>query len=276
LSDSLNFSWKGEKTITESSHFETNYNIKLEKFEGPLELLLHLIKQNELDIYDIPISIITNQYLEYIKLMKELNLEIAGEFLVMASTLLQIKSQMLLPTPISEDSIAEEEDPRAELIRRLLEYQKYKDAADMLDKVDQTGRDLFSCKLKEPELESDQVLEEIFEVEIFELIEAFRSVLSRIPAESFHEIRTESISITDRINRILSLLVERESIRFEEIFTTDRSREDIIANFLAILELCKRKMVKIIQWELFADIWITVAVRTDYIDTMSEDAITYV
>jgi segregation and condensation protein A len=239
-------------------------------------LLLHLIKKNELDIYDIPISIITTQYLEYIKLLKELNLEIAGEFLVMASTLLQIKSQMLLPTPVAEDSITEEEDPRAELIRRLLEYQKYKDAANMLEKVDQTGRDLFSCKLKEPELETVHVLEEIFEVEIFELIEAFRSVLSRVPAESFHEIRTESISITDRINRILSLVAERDSIRFEEIFSSDRTREDVIANFLAILELCKRKMVKIIQWELFAEIWITAAVGKDDIDTMSEDSITYV
>jgi segregation and condensation protein A len=239
-------------------------------------LLLHLIKKNELDIYDIPISIITNQYLEYIKLMKELNLEIAGEFLVMAATLLQIKSQMLLPIPVSEESIEEEEDPRAELIRRLLEYQKYKDAANMLDKVDQTGRDLFTCKLNEPEIECTQDPEEIFEVDLFELIEAFRSVLTRIPAESFHEIKTESISITDRINRILSLVSESESIRFEEIFAADRTREDVIANFLAILELCKRKMVKIIQWELFADIWITAAVRNDDIDTVSEDGITYV
>ncbi|HLA04606.1 MAG TPA: segregation/condensation protein A [Syntrophales bacterium] len=262
--------------ITESSDFETNYKVKLEKFEGPLELLLHLIKKNELDIYDIPISIITNQYLQYIKLMKELNLEIAGEFLVMASTLLQIKSQMLLPILPSEDPVAEEEDPRAELIRRLLEYQKYKDAANMLENIDQTGRDLFSCSLVEPEFEISQDVEEIIEVELFELIEAFRSVLSRITKEKFHEIKTESICMADRINRILSLLQEKESIRFDEIFTADHTREDVIANFLAVLELCKRKMLKIIQWALFADIWITTAVREDQIDTVAKDGISYV
>jgi segregation and condensation protein A len=250
--------------------------VKLDKFEGPLELLLHLIKKNELDIYDIPISIITNQYLEYIKLMKELNLEIAGEFLVMASTLLQIKSQMLLPPTTSEDPSMEEEDPRAELIRRLLEYQKYKEAGQILEGMDQAGKDLFVCTLVEPELENIGNEEEAFEIELFELIEAFRSVLSNIPVERFHEVHTEMISIADRINDILTLLQEKEGIRFDELFSSDRTREDLIASFLAVLELGKRKLVIIIQTGLFREIWITPAVPIDEAGAISEDEITYV
>ncbi len=252
------------------------YKVRLEKFEGPLELLLHLIKKNELDIYDIPISIITHQYLEYIKLMKELNLEIAGEFLVMASTLLQIKSQMLLPSLTLEDPSVEEEDPRAELIRRLLEYQKYKEAANVLENMDQTGRDLFACRLPQPELESLQQEEEVVDIELFELIEAFRSLLLRIPVDKFHEVSTESISVADRINEILSLLQEKDSLKFDDLFTDKHARDEVIANFLAILELCKRKMVKIIQPGLFGDIWITPAVQQDDTGTTAEDNITYV
>ncbi len=250
--------------------------MKLDKFEGPLELLLHLIKKNELDIYDIPISIITNQYLEYIKLMKELNLEIAGEFLVMASTLLQIKSQMLLPSPVSEDPSLEEEDPRAELIRRLLEYQKYKEAGQILEGMDQTGRDLFVCRLGDPEEENCAEEEEVIEIELFELIEAFRSVLSSIPPERFHEVHNEVISIADRINDILTLLQEKESIRFEELFSDGWTKEDLIASFLALLELTKRKLVKIIQTGLFREIWIMSAVPGDEAGVISEDEITYV
>lgn len=261
---------KGDAEISERFDFETIYEVKLDKFEGPLELLLHLIKKNELDIYDIPVSIITQQYLEYIRIMKELNLEIAGDFLVMASTLLQIKSQMLLPSVVSDDPSAEEDDPRAELIRRLLEYQKYKEAADMLENMDQTGKDLFACRLVAPELEVLQDDDEIPEVELFELIEAFRSVLSRVSEEKFHEVSTESVNISDCILEILSLIQERQSVRFNEIFSGISTRENLIANFLAVLELCKRKMVKTIQLDPFGEIWISSAVSKEDMDTFSE------
>jgi segregation and condensation protein A len=267
----------GRRTaISETFDFETIYQVKLDKFEGPLELLLHLIKKNELDIYDIPISIITKQYLEYIKLMKELNLEIAGEFLVMASTLLHIKSQMLLPSQSIEDPSLEEEDPRAELIRRLLEYQKYKEAGQILEVMDQTGRDLFVCKLADPEQDELCNEEEVIEIELFELIEAFRSVLSGIPVEKFHEVHTEMISIADRINDILTQLQEKDGLRFEELFSDNRTREDLIASFLAILELGKRKLIRITQIGLFREIWITPAVPVEETGAISEDEITYV
>jgi segregation and condensation protein A len=256
--------------------YESYYKVKLEMFEGPLDLLLHLIKKNELDIYDIPISIITRQYLEYVKLLKELNLEIAGEFLVMASTLLQIKSQMLLPASVDEESDDMEDDPRAELIRRLVEYQKFKDAAIQLDGRELVGRELFTCKLAEPETEDCQEQEEILEVELFELIAAFQDVLKRLPVESFHEVSTESISIAERINEILSLLQGNNAVHFDELFAQGYSREYLIANFLAILELCKLKMVRIVQTGLFAEIWITPAVADVDFTTVTEDAIDYV
>jgi segregation and condensation protein A len=255
---------------------EANYKVKLEVFEGPLDLLLHLIKKNELDIYDIPISIITRQYLEYVKLMKELNLEIAGDFLVMASTLLQIKSQMLLPTPDDDESDETEVDPRAELIRRLLEYQKFKEAAIMLDNRELLGRELFTCKLEEPEPEIINKEDEILEVELFELIAAFQDVLKRVPVESFHEVSAESISVAERINEILSLLQGKNAVHFDELFAQGYSREYLIANFLAILELCKLKMVRIVQSGQFAEIWITPAVAENDVTAVTEDSIDYV
>jgi len=207
--------------------------------------------------------------------LKELNLEIAGEFLVMASTLLQIKSQLLLPSPALDDPSVEEEDPRAELIRRLLEYQKYKDAAELLDTMDQSGRDIFVCRLEEPEHDQSGMKEEILEVELFELIEAFRNVLSRMPVEKFHEVTAEPISISDRINELLSVLQEKESIRFSEFFSEKGTREDVIATFLAILELCKRKMVKTIQAGLFGEILITPAVLEEDKDDLQGAGVTY-
>jgi segregation and condensation protein A len=254
---------------------ESDYKVKLEVFEGPLDLLLHLIKKNELDIYDSPISIITRQYLEYVKLMKELNLEIAGEFLVMASSLLQIKSQMLLPALVDEESAELEEDPRAELIRRLLEYQKFKEAAIILDGRELVGRELFPCKLAEPEPENFQEQEEVLEIELFELIAAFQDVLKEYQP-SFHEVSSETISIAERINEILTLLHGKNAVHFDELFAQGYSREYLIANFLAILELCKLKMVRIVQSGQFAEIWITPAVVDADITVVTEDSIDYV
>jgi len=239
------------------------YNVKLEAFEGPLDLLLHLIRKNEVDIYDIPVSTITRQYLEYIKLMKDLNLEIAGEFLVMASTLIQIKSKMLLPVVPDDEAVAEEEDPRAELVRRLLEYQRYKDAAEQLDARQLLGRDQFARSPGPPEGEGAGEEQEAVEVELFELVDAFRRVLSQISEERFHEVGTDSISIADRINEILDRIAGTQALSFDDLFSTDRSRDYLVVTFLAILELCKLKMVKVMQAERYEPIWIVPVLLDD-------------
>lgn len=243
------------------AHYHDIYNVKLDKFEGPLDLLLYLIRKNELDIYDIPISIITRQYLEYLKLMKELNLEVAGEFLVMASTLIQIKSNMLLPA--REEDLSGEEtevDPRAELIRRLLEYSRYKEAASLLNERNLLGRELFARTFQSPELQVVEKVDEPLEVELFELIEAFRTILAKAPRESFHEVSAESISIAERINEILSLLQEKEVIRFEELFDNILDRDYIVATFLAVLELCKLKLIRVRQQTQYGTLRIMPAV----------------
>jgi len=250
-----------EPTINANTDkYASLYNVKLDKFEGPLDLLLFLIKKNELDIYDIPIAVITNQYLEYIKLLKDLNLEVAGEFLVMASTLIQIKSSMLLPTHADEGSEEEEEDPRAELIRRLVEYSRYKEAAVRLSENKLLGREVFARSFSSTELLATDVVDEQLEVELFQLIDAFRAVLARAPKESFHEVSSESISIAERINEILSLLQEKDLLSFETLFESMIDRDYVVATFLAILELCKARMIRIRQQDKYGSIWILPAV----------------
>jgi segregation and condensation protein A len=240
------------------------YNVKVEAFEGPLDLLLHLIKKSELDIYNIPIATITRQYLEYLEIMKELNLDVAGEFLVMASTLLQIKSKMLLPAVLLDEACEEEEeDPRAELVRRLIEYQKYKDAACRLGGGELLGREVFARKFDPPDLVDMPAEEAPLEMELFELIEAFRRVLAQVPEGSFHDVIAERISVADRINDILGLLQGKESLVFEELFGEFLIREYVIATFLAILELCKLRMVRVAQMHGFGTIWIMPAVAPD-------------
>lgn len=235
--------------------YQTVYTIRTESFEGPFDLLLHLIKKNEVDIYNIPIAAITRQYLEYLDVMKELNLDIAGDFLVMASTLIQIKSRMLLPLPPEEDSGEEDmEDPRAELVRRLLEYSKYKDAASSLTQRELLSRDVFIRDFPTPELEEIKPELEKLEVELFDLVDAFRRILAKVPAESFHEVGAEGPSIADRINELLLLLQGTDGASFEELFIGSATREQVIVTFLAILELCRLKMIKLAQASSFGTI----------------------
>jgi segregation and condensation protein A len=252
---------------------DLSYKVKLDKFEGPLDLLLYLIKKSELDIYDIPIAIITKQYLEYIKLLKDLNLEIAGDFLVMASTLIQIKSSMLLPSRNDDNPDEDGEDPRAELIRRLVEYSRYKEAALCLNEQKLLGRELFARSFHSAELQSDEVHTEPLELDLFALIEAFRGILAKAPHETFHEVCAESISIAERINEILSLLQEKEFLAFVELFDGSIDREYIVATFLAILELCKLKLIRVRQQEQYGEIWIRPAVieKTDIPDQEHKD-----
>lgn len=260
---------EGETLTLDLEGAASPYTVRLEVFEGPLDLLLHLIKKNEVDIYDIPVSTITRQYLEYIRMMKELNLEVAGDFIVMASTLIQIKSRMLLPAPDEEPGAEDEEaDPRAELVRRLLEYQRYKEAALTLSERELLGRDVHVRVVAGDELEPAPE-EEPVEVELFELIEAFRRVLDRVSQESFHEVGSESITIAERINDILTALEGKESLLFDDLFPEGFNRDFFIATFLAVLELCKLKMVRIVQASRYGSIWIAPAV-SDSADAAGE------
>jgi len=228
-----------------------DYTFRLEGFEGPLDLLLHLIQKNELDILNIPIALITEQYLEYLQLMKVLNLDVAGEYLLMASTLLHIKSKMLLPK--SSEREEEEEDPREELIRRLLEYQKYKQAGGELEKRPMLDRDVFIRLMPaEPEEVPE---EERIEVNLLELLEAFRQVLERVKTETVHEVILEHLSVEDKIQEILTLLErENRSLTFHRFFPEQASRRVVIITLLAILELVKMKRIRIFQLAPFETI----------------------
>ncbi len=219
--------------------------IKLEIFEGPLDLLLHLIKKNEVDIYDIPIAAITEQYLEYIEMMKELNLDVAGEFLLMAATLIHIKSKMLLP--VSEEITEEEEgeDPRLELARKLLEYQRYKEASLELDTRQILGRDVFTkSHFLMDGIKEDSVL---VDVSIFELLEALKTVIEKAPKTIGFDVSIEKVTIADRINFIMELLGKEKSITFFSLFPSGSTRTDIVITFLAMLELTKMHVIRIFQ-----------------------------
>lgn len=224
-----------------------SYKVKLEIFEGPLDLLLHLIKQNEVDIYDIPIVKITEQYLEYMEMMKTLNLDVAGEFLLMAATLIHIKSKMLLP--FSEEAGEEEEeggDPRQELVRRLLEYQKYKEASAQLEQMMILGRDTFT-KGQMP----TEGLEEggLVNLSLFDLLEALKDVLAKAPKTINFDVELEHITIADRINAVMELLNQEKSVTFFSLFPSGSSRAMIVTTFLAMLELTKMKVIRIYQSE---------------------------
>ena len=233
----------------------SDYTFRLEGFEGPLDLLLHLIQKNELDIFNIPISLITEQYLEYLQLMKVLNLDIAGEYLLMASTLLHIKSRMLLPKS-SEAEEEEEEDPRAELVRRLLEYQKYKNAALEIEKRPLLDRDVF-IRLT-PAAPEEEPGEERMEVNLIELLEAFRQALKKVKPETVHEVILEHISVEAKILEILAILEkENRSIAFHRLFPEQTSRRVVVVTLLAILELVKMKRIRIFQLAAFETIRIS-------------------
>jgi segregation and condensation protein A len=221
------------------------YTVRLDMFEGPLDLLLHLIHKNEIDITNIPIALITEQYLEYLKLMKVLNLDVAGEYLLMASTLLHIKSKTLLPTS-SEEEDEEGEDPREELVKRLMEYQKYKNAAADLERRPMLDRDVFiRLALEEGKAQAG---EERVEVNLFELLEVFRNMLERAKREGFHEVILDRVNVEEKVQEILSLLQrEKRSIAFHLLFPEQASRRVIVVTLLAILELVKMRLVRIFQ-----------------------------
>jgi segregation and condensation protein A len=240
----------------------SGYRVTLPTFEGPLDLLLHLIQKHELDILDIPIGFVTEKYVEYILMMEQVNIDIASEYLVMAATLAHIKSKMLLPTPPADQDEPEEEqeDPRAELVRRLLEYQKYRLAAEQLGERSVLGRDVFIRGGTEV---VDEGPAPLASMSLFKLIDAFESILKRVEQHQGHEIDFERISITDRINQLSDILRQRPTVRFDELFSTDRTRADVIVTFLALLEMTRLKMTRIAQESAYAPIYIELAVRDD-------------
>ncbi|MDD4956508.1 MAG: segregation/condensation protein A [Candidatus Omnitrophica bacterium] len=231
------------------------YKVKLNIFEGPLDLLLFLIKKEKIDIYDIPISRITAQYIEYLELMKMLDLQIAGEFLVMAATLIHIKSKMLLPREEQEPEEEELADPREELVKRLLEYKKYKDAADKLAEMRERHKDIFVRRgAGEPETFLSGDGEEYFEASLFDLITAFQKVLTSVPKETFHQVVRNKFTVSEKIHEIYHILAKTPRILFSSLFSNSCTREEVITVFLAILELMKMREVVAVQKSVFDDI----------------------
>ncbi len=231
------------------------YKFRLDAFEGPLDLLLYLIKKNDVDIYDIPITQITEQYLEYIELMKLIDLEAIGDFLVMAATLIQIKAKMLLP-PDPQEQQEEELDPRDELVRRLLEYKQFKEVAENLKEKELHRQDLFSRVVDEAlrkELTED-AKEVFFEVSLFDLINAFTQSLRRTPEETIYELTHEEHTVEQKVHGILHLFVNRDQVLLSEIISQAKSKLEIVVTFIAVLELVRLKEIVVRQNNSFEEI----------------------
>jgi len=235
-----------------------DYKVKLDVFEGPLDLLLYLIKRDEVDIYDISIERITKQYLDYMAAFQVLNIELAGEFIVMAANLLYIKSRMLLPVDqqMAEEE-ADEDDPRWELIRQLIEYKKFKEAAARLRDKEALQENLFPRIPVVPDLAPSETLL-VEEVGIFDLIHAFQKILKRLEKkpEDLREIFAENFTVSEKIDYLLRVTSSGISMRFEELFADVASRAEIVVTFLAMLELIRMKQLRIRQEAQFGEIWI--------------------
>jgi len=234
----------------------------LDIFEGPLDLLLYLIRKNEIDIYNIPIALITEQYLEYLEMMRSLNLDLAGEYLVLASTLIHIKSKLLLPPDESEGEEEEGEDPRAELVQQLLEYQIFKEAALRLENRPLLERDVFTRGAPgEAPSAAEEEGEAMMEVGVFELVAAFRRIVAGFDRPEELEIDAEKMSLADRINEIMEMLSEKQQMTFVELIGDRTDRRRIVYTFLAILELMKLRMIRAYQSGPFGAIRLFLAVE---------------
>ena len=231
------------------------YEIKIDAFEGPLDLLLYLIRKDEVDIYDISIAQITQQYIEYINLMKMLDLDIAGEFLVMAATLLQMKSEAMLPAGVSTDY----EEPmmtREELVRQLLEYKKFKEAATVLSHKAESQQDLYPRSFMEPGFEDFDLREFRINATLFDLLSAFRTVLQGIPEEQLTGLREETFTVQQKISEIMSGFKKSKRLEFTTLFSAVCSKLEVIVTFLAILELIRTRRIIARQAQLFSKIWL--------------------
>ncbi|MBF0493884.1 MAG: segregation/condensation protein A [Candidatus Omnitrophica bacterium] len=230
------------------------YKVKLHFFEGPLDLLLFLIDKERIDIYDIPINKITEQYLTYLEMMNLLDLEVAGEFLVMAATLIHIKSKMLLPAEVVPEEAAEG-DPREELVKRLLEYKRYKEAAgDLLTMKENRSGYFLRQGSDEPQKKYIVDDKEYFEASLFDLITAFKKVLTDAPKDAFHQVLKDRFTVSEKIHIIYHRLREQNVIFFSALFSETKTKDEIIATFLAVLELLKMREIIVVQKEYFGEI----------------------
>jgi segregation and condensation protein A len=228
--------------------------IRLPVFEGPLDLLLHLIRKESIDVYDIPIARITEQYLGYIQLMQDLNVNVAGEFLEMAATLIYIKSRMLLPAePAADGEMAAEEDPRAELVERLLEYERFKNAAQTLYEREQLESGMWTVSRFHEVVPPG---EELVSVSLFDLLDAFRGILQRIEDRTALSMDREAITVAEKIGEIQAAFSRRRRLKFSELAGNRLTRSHLVVLFIAILELVRMRCVKVRQDDLFADFWV--------------------
>ena len=227
--------------------------IILEAFEGPLDLLLYLIKRQNLDILDIPIREITYQYVQYIEMMQTMRIEVAAEYLVMAAMLAEIKSRMLLPRPTEEE---DEDDPRAELVRRLQEYERFKQAAEDIDELPRMHRDIFLPSTELPEIHSDRPLPEI---DLRELLLAFKDAMSRAEMYSHHQIQREALSVRERMSKVLGRITVTGFTDYRTLFTIEEGRRGVVVTLLAILELVKEQLIEMVQSEPFSPIYVKAA-----------------
>jgi len=239
---------KDEDQVTERQAAGTDepYRVKLSDiFEGPMDLLVHLIKKNEINIYDIPIALITEQYLQYLEWLKAMSVEYAAEFVVMASTLAQIESRMLLPVHADEEG--EDEDPRQAIVRPLIEYLKLKSAAEQLAQRPLLGENTFTRPAHTAALADAAGDEEVIKIGLFELIDAFQRILSGLPDQARIEFTADTISVKGRISQIADLLEARGSLTFFELFSERPTRGEIVVTFLAVLEMVKLALIRLVQ-----------------------------
>ena len=251
----------------EANLIKDDYNISLEIFEGPLDLLLYLIKKEEVDIHDIPIEKITVQYLEYLNLMKILDLNIAGDFIVMSSTLMLIKSRMLLPSAEQDDAQEEEEDPRWDLVQQLVEYKKFKDVADHLEELEKKMDDIFVRESDHAQLGNITNID-LKDANVFDLLTALSDALENVNEENLVEIFAEEYSVFQKINFVKESLQITKKLNVTDLFCGMTSRNEIICTFLAILELMKSNEIIALQDSSFDSIFVK---STKKLKNLSED-----
>lgn len=238
------------------------WSVHLPQFEGPLDLLLHLCQKHELNVLDIPVAFVTEKYLEYLAVMQLLELDVAAEYLVMAATLAHIKSKLLLPVPPAgqddEPGALDEEDPREALVRRLLEYQKYKHAAAQLASRDLAGRDVFGRGMA-VESASQRGLPPLADVPLIVLVDAFQRVLDRSKIRLSHEVVADRINMTDRIGQLSDILRARRRVAFDQIFDGLATKFDLVITFLALLEMTRLRMTRLFQTEPLGPLYVELA-----------------
>jgi segregation and condensation protein A len=249
--------WDVESLPPELEYFRRSeaYQVELSGFQGPMDLLLYLIQKDEIDVYDIPISHITEQFIKHIEIMHLVSLDQAGEFMAMAATLLVIKMKMLMPRHGEEDDEEAEEDPRAELVRRLLEYKRFKEAAQQLRECEAQRAQYHVRQARYPFAEHLD-LEPELKIEMFDLLSALAAVLDRVQAAPVHKVVREPFTVDEKIRLILHSVQERETVRFEECFKDDAIKMEVVVTFIAILELVKRGQLLFFQTEPLAPIWL--------------------